>query len=456
MSVRPASLVLPQHPEGSTPWLPPGPYQGSLEEYGDIEEEWFASGDVDGRPFTTTVLVRRPRDPERFTGTVVVEPIHFFPVLPIWMYVSRYLMRSGHAWAYVGSYTSAVEGFVTPHDPERYKALHIEEVPRQPELSHLDLVNLPMDPDPAVALPWWQQQHRQNPTCQGILAQVGATLKTSAGPLEGLDVAQIVLAGHSGTGDVTTNYIREAQGVLRMDDGSSVFDGIFPSGWPTAAFGPCDVPIVQVVTQGDVAFGDAFYRDGYAGLDYRRPDSDDPADRFRLYEMAGVAHTSSQYPPTNDYTFLEQLQPPNTFPPGVDMSGLPFNQMFQMALDHLIHWVADGTPPPRAERMELDVDTGFFAADEYGNTLGGVRCAQMDVPRATYISNPSGHDRKPEFGSFGFERPFEKEMLQKIYVDHADYVTQFGRRLDELIMEGWFLADDAEEFLEEARKADVP
>jgi hypothetical protein len=65
MSVRPASLVLPHHPEGSTPWQPLGPYQGSLEEYGYIEEEWFTSGEVDGHPFTTTLLVRRPRDRHR-------------------------------------------------------------------------------------------------------------------------------------------------------------------------------------------------------------------------------------------------------------------------------------------------------------------------------------------------------------------------------------------------------
>ena len=106
--------------------------------------------------------------------------------------------------------------------------------------------------------------------------------------------------------------------------------------------------------------------------------------------------------------------------------------------------------------MELNADTGFFASDENGNTLGGVRCAQMDVAKATYISNPAGPDGKLEFGSFGFERQFEKATLQKLYKDHADYVTQFEHRLDELIRDGWFLAEDAEEFRVQAQEADVP
>jgi hypothetical protein len=40
-----------------------------------VEEEWFAAGEVEGHPYLTTVYVRRPRDPNRFSGTVMVEPV---------------------------------------------------------------------------------------------------------------------------------------------------------------------------------------------------------------------------------------------------------------------------------------------------------------------------------------------------------------------------------------------
>jgi hypothetical protein len=35
-------------------------------------------------------------------------------------------------------------------------------------------------------------------------------------------------------------------------------------------------------------------------------------------------------------------------------------------------------------------------------------------------------------------------------------VERFNRRLDELITEGWFLADDADEMRAEAEKAQIP
>jgi hypothetical protein len=44
ISVKAASLELPEHPAGSVPWYPPGPYLGTVDEYDYVEEEWFATG----------------------------------------------------------------------------------------------------------------------------------------------------------------------------------------------------------------------------------------------------------------------------------------------------------------------------------------------------------------------------------------------------------------------------
>jgi Alpha/beta hydrolase domain len=61
----------------------------------------------------------------------------------------------------------------------------------------------------------------------------------------------------------------------------------------------------------------------------------------------------------------------------------------------------------------------------------------------------------PEFGSFGFQKLFDKDTLSALYKDHTDSVARFNRRLDELVDEGWFLAEDAGD-LRSAPKADVP
>jgi hypothetical protein len=115
--------------------------------------------------------------------------------------------------------------------------------------------------------------------------------------------------------------------------------------------------------------------------------------------------------------------------------------------------MTDGAGPPRAERLEVGADE-YFAKDEHGDTRGGVRCVQMEVPRATYIPCPLAADGTPEWGTVGTERPFTKEKLGVLYASQFHYVESFDRRLDELIGARWFLEDDAEEMRAEARKVE--
>src|SRR5262245_33392970 len=116
MSIRPASLDHRPFRVDSPRFLPWGGSFG-LEDFDYVEEEWFASGEEQGRPFTTWMLVRRPRDPSRFSGTVIVEPLHAYPISPIFLYTSRYIMRSGHGWACVGSQKTSIDINVRPSNP---------------------------------------------------------------------------------------------------------------------------------------------------------------------------------------------------------------------------------------------------------------------------------------------------------------------------------------------------
>src|SRR3954471_24093482 len=89
-----------------------------LAKIGYVEEEFFVSGRAnvydwaaDGTltvksanaPYTTRILVRRPADPARFSGSVIVEPIHApngndFPLMFAWS--GDYVFE--HHDAYVG------------------------------------------------------------------------------------------------------------------------------------------------------------------------------------------------------------------------------------------------------------------------------------------------------------------------------------------------------------------
>ena len=56
----------------------------ALTPYGYVEEEYFVSGIVDGKPYKTSLLVRKPKDPAKFSGLVAVETIHAAGAIPLW------------------------------------------------------------------------------------------------------------------------------------------------------------------------------------------------------------------------------------------------------------------------------------------------------------------------------------------------------------------------------------
>ena len=448
---KPADLVL-QPSTGAPFFVPAGEYRTNATAQDYLEEEWFATGHDDlGQPYTTQLVVRRPRDPARFSGVVIVEPLHIHRIAPIYMYCSPYILRSGHGWVCVAAQKTALDAHVKTSDPERYARLGIAPDTAYSLNATTDLTMPPfIGTDPATRKAWWDAFRHVNQATSAILAQVGAALRTANGPFESSSVRHMILAGHSQTGFVTTNYICNAHEAQRLTDGSPVFDGFFPSGWPRAPFGPCDVPILQVMSDGDISDPAFSFEPGFEGRRYRRDDADDPHDRYRLYELAGVPHSGTRYPPFSDPALWQQVATAGTVPLGSVMNSLPHHELFDMSLHHLVQWVAHGATPPRADRLALAPDDSI-AKDGHGNSLGGVRCVQLDVPAATYYPNPLNPDGTRAFGTIGITVPFHVAEMQRLYGDPATYVRQFVRRLEDLIHDGWFLPDDADEMRAEAR-----
>jgi len=432
MTVTPSTLRPLPIVEGTTYFTPYASFRFPIEDFDYVEEEWIASGVENGHTYETTVLVRRPRDRSRFSGTVLVEPLHAHGIAPMSLYCSTYVMRSGHGWAMVTSQRSTIHDHVRNANPERYESLHI---------------NGPGDGAPATdfsstnaMVGFWTRVKEINRASSTILAQVGAALRHGA-PFDGAAIDHVILMGHSQTGSVVTYYIQEAHEAERLADGRPVYDGYAPTGFPVGPFGPCDVPIVQVMSDGDVSNPDGTFIPGYEGRPYRRADSDDPADRYRLYELAGVPHMGTRYFPFDDITLWQQTNPESGLTDDAVMNTLPHNELFNACLRHLVEWVANGTTPPRAPRIDV-ADDGFFASDDYGNTTGGIRCVQMDVPRARYFPNVPRSDGSLTIATIGTEAAFDADALAARYGDADGYRKQFEARLDELVAEGWLLPDD--------------
>ena len=156
-----------------------------------------------------------------------------------------------------------------------------------------------------------------------VIAQVGRLIKSKTGPFEGYDVRRATLMGTSASSATVRTYLA-AHPNLRMPGGGPIFDGfLLTSTLGNTPLPVVDVPIIQMPTQTEV--------ETYAesGNGYRRLDSDEPGNRFRIYEVAGMPHNNLRDTPSlgDDQCTL----PVSDFPAGAFTA---------LALNHLVEWIA--------------------------------------------------------------------------------------------------------------------
>ncbi len=417
------------------PGLPPLP----LAEAGFVEEEYFVSGEADGVPYRTSLLIRKPGDPAAFSGVVLVETVHAAGAVP---FSAQHLALAaeGHGYAMVASQKIALDTHVKPSDPGRYASLDIAD----PSGTTAGPGMVPGATAESMAA-HMRDLERMAPISNAILSQVGALLKSDppAGPFGDLRVTHLIMGGSSQTGGTTLAYIRDAHAGARMPDGSPVFDGYFPSlagGNEPVSAG--DAAVVHALGEGDIMGG--------RPLGYRRSDSDAPDDRYRLYEVVAASHV-----PTRGYETAADIFPTlaDADPESGQLSQFPAAMPYMAAVHNLIEWVTKGTPPPKADRIETDAN-GEIVRDEYGNARGGVRLSYVDVPCVTYIASSVGDTMFTRM--IGVEVPLAKEQLAALYPTHDDYVAKVKNSVETSVRDRWIFPAHGEEIMAEAESASVP
>ena len=223
------------------------PKATELRDFNYVTKEYFVSGTANGKPYTTRLVVRQPKDVKKFSGIVVSEIMHSSG--NSWMFFNThvYVMSQGHIHVEIASQKAPTENSIIKSDPERYQQLSI--------------------PDAAQV--------------NEITAQIGVLIKSTAndGPLAGLKVRHSFLMGTSQSSAALVQYLR-THAVLRMPDGSPIFDGFFP----TSVVGnnpisEIDVPLIQMNTQTEVN------STAVMGNKYRRPDSDEKGHESTVCRM---------------------------------------------------------------------------------------------------------------------------------------------------------------------------
>lgn len=387
--------------------------------------------------FTTRLVIYRPSDPAKFSGTVLVEWINVSPatdVAPVWMWAHREMIRAGHIWIGISVQRAGLEGGgfyqgpappLKQADPQRYAKLAL--------------------PGDAFAFDIYARATRH------LRAAIGRDLLHAYIPRRFLSI------GASQSAMCLVSYINGFANLHGLFDGyflSGRVGGAFSlSGQPPAGEGAVRIrtdlnaPLIVVQSETDVAGKRSFFAA-----------RQDDTEKFRLWEIAGAAHLdtynirafaidsgllpldalATAYAPTDQFAGMDLGRQINCGPQQ--------HYVLQAALAHLDTWSGGGPAPPKAERLSvISVDPPHFDLDAHGNAKGGVRTPWMDAPRAV-LSGFWRPDVSPPSSMFGRTEPFTAAKLDALYAGgDADYRAKFAAATRRAVEAGFILgADEAE------------
>ena len=425
-----------------------------LAQVGYEEAEYFISGTArayvnsaplgtDGRwsvttgetaAYKTRILVYRPTNPKKFSGTVVVEWLNVsggVDAAPDWVQGHVELLREGVAWVGVSAQIVGVEGGpvllglmsqpLKVVNPARYGSLH----------------------------------HPGDSFSYDIFSQAGQAIRTPSGPnpLGTLKAKRVIAIGESQSASRMVNYVNAIHPVAHIYDGFLIHSrgsfgaalseapqpAIIPPG-STAIRADVDVPVFTVETETDLTL-----------LGYFRARQDD-ARHFRLWEVAGTAHydtyglgvgtTDVGTSPDVAAVVLMTDAAGGMIHCNTPVNSGPLHYVLNAALNKLIRWVRTGKAPKSAP--PLDVSAGppiTIQRDQHGNARGGIRTPWVDAPIATFTGLQSG-------GSilcliFGTTTLFDAPTLAALYPTHKAFTSAYDKALKRAVKKGWTLEPDA-------------
>jgi hypothetical protein len=376
----------------------------------------WAARPAETAPYETRILVRRPADPARFNGTVVVEWLNVsfnVDIDPDFLYESQELLREGYAWVGVSAQQAGVEGplGLKNWDPARYGAL----------------------------------SHPGDTFSYSIFAQAAKALLDPRGarPLGPLRPRALIADGESQSASRMVTYANAIQPLTRLFDGFLIHSrgaaGAPVSQAPQAAppapavariRTDIGVPVLTVETQTDIVPG---------GLDYL-PATQPDSRWFRLWEVAGTSHVDATELGLSSAEVLRDIP---GYPQGSCADPPNDGQeryVMDAAVAQLNRWIRAGVPAPHAARIEIS--GGSYVTDQFGNALGGVRTPAVDAPVATLTGTGNTGSSLLCF-LLGTSTPLSAAQLATLYPLHSDYVAAVARSAASDVRQGFLLAADA-------------
>ena len=201
---------------------------------------------------------------------------------------------------------------------------------------------------------------------------------------------------------------------------------------------PRDVPFVTVMTQSDFNRQPA----------QRRADSDEAGEEYRLYEIAGAAHSGpfpAGQPATADLS-RAGFEAPDATLCVEDRSEFPLGYAFNAIWQQFGERLDLGTPMMGVPRIEVDA-AAAPVPDANGNAQGGWRLPNLDVPLASYagVSTPRDGDARAArvCALTGAVKRYDQALLKQLYRDRSEYLRRFNAAVDLAVQERRMVVEDA-------------
>jgi hypothetical protein len=433
--------------------------------------DWPANGSpvvlAEG-PYTTRLLIRRPARANRFSGTVIVEPMNpsVDVDLPImWAHSYEHFIANGDAWVGITIKPNTVRA-LKAFDPGRYASLSMPNPRTQASCAagSINPVSQPTTVSDETGIAW------------DILTQVGLLLKSEAGSrVLGRTASRLYMTGQSQSAGYARTYATVFARTAKNSGDNPLYDGFLysgsppwqvplhqclpdlPAGDPRLITGPAGVPVIELFAEGDIG----------TNIPTRRRDSDAPPDLFRRYEVAGAAHSDPweflSFAADSDANRaggrIHNVGPDPCRPGDVEQSDFPVRYVFNAAWQHLDEWVRRGVAPPRAPPLEVKAGASSlppdqaFLRDEHGNARDGVRSTYVDVPLAQWVGAKAGPFRCM---FVGYKIPFSRAERLRLYESRERYVKKVRERSAELVGARWLTKPDREKIVREAERTPWP
>lgn len=427
--------------------------QSQLAKTGYREEEWRLRGQAksyvadgewhdDGlwgvkashppQAYETRILVRRPKDPARFNGIVLVEWMNTalgFDLDGGWLLNRDEILREGYAWVGVSAEAASV-AFLKGLNPTRYAQASAEDNNGQ-------------------SFDVYTQAAR-------LIRQAAAQWGLAGGKADASRPVRLLALGYSQSGSYLITYLNAFQPWTHAFDGfylmSTAAVGMPLTTSGSRYFSPQyratpQAPVIQVSTEMEVMVGWQLSR---------TPDTK----ALRHWEIPGASHLDRYMQQEVLAVDLsgKALQMPNCLKPTSTMPTRVFNHA---ALRALRTWVTEGKAPPIAPRMQR-TRLGFVQDDAHGNAMGGLRMPDLDAPLAQYgmysnlPSSPWGAWPFYACMAGGSRNPFPADVLRQLYPTDEAYVLAYRKAADQLLAQGFLLPEDHAQLMKDARAVKLP